>query len=113
MHELSLCQGIVQVLETQAETRAYRRVRRVWLEIGALAGVDCEALRCNFELVARGTLAEGALLDIALLPGEAWCFDCARGVEIGEYGEPCPHCGGYRLRTGGGDQLRIKEIEVE
>ena len=43
MHEMSLCEGILQTLEQQAEVQDYQKVRTVWLEIGALAGVEVEA----------------------------------------------------------------------
>ena len=40
MHEMSLCQGVVQILEEQAKTHAFTRVRTVRLEIGPLAAVE-------------------------------------------------------------------------
>ena len=57
MHELALCEGVLQALEEQAEAQCFTRVHAVWLEIGALAAVEPEALRFNFEVVVRGTLA--------------------------------------------------------
>lgn len=113
MHELSLCEGIVQVLEEQAPLQRFGRVRLVRLEVGALAGVDPEAMAFGFEVVTRGTLADGARLEILPLPGQAWCLPCARTVEISQRFDACPYCGGYQLQVTGGAELRIKELEVE
>ena len=113
MHEMSLCEGIVQVLEDQARVQDYQRVKTVWLEIGALAGVEIPALEFSFDVVCRGTLAEGSRLEIIALPATAWCMQCAEEVELSERYEPCPRCGGYQLQVTGGSEMRIKELEVE
>ena len=113
MHELSLCEGILQVLEDQATEQDYARVKTVWLEIGALAAVEVEAMRFSFDLVCRDSLAEGCRLEILPLPGTAWCMRCADSVEIAARYDPCPRCGGHQLQVTGGDEMRIKELEVE
>ncbi len=113
MHELSLCEGILQVLEDQASEQDYARVKTVWLEIGALAAVEVEAMRFSFDLVCRDSLAEGCRLEILPLPGTAWCMQCADSVEIAARYDPCPRCGGHQLQVTGGDEMRIKELEVE
>lgn len=112
MHEMSLCEGILQVLEDQAEAQQYRQVKTVWLEIGALSGVEPSAMQFSYEVVSRGTLAEGSRLEIVELPGTAWCMQCAASVTIGERHAACPGCGGYQLQVTGGDQMRIRELEV-
>lgn len=113
MHELSLCVGILQVLEEQSREQRYHRVKTVWLEIGGLAGVEKAALRFGFEVVMRGTLADGARLEIIEVPGQGWCMTCAATVTIAQRYEACPQCGGYQVQVTGGEQMRIKELEVD
>jgi len=113
MHEMSLCESVLQVLEEQARVQHYRRVKTVWLEVGDLAGVEIPALEFSFEVVCRGTLAEGSRLEIVAVPGSAWCLQCSAPVTLGERYQPCPRCGGYQLQITGGEQMRIKELEVE
>ncbi len=113
MHEMALCEGLLQVLEEQASEQAYRRVRAVWLEVGALAGVDVRALRFAFDVVCRGTLAEGAALHIDQRPAPAWCMQCARQITVNTLLDPCPDCGGGQVQVLGGDQMRITELEVD
>ena len=113
MHEMSLCEGVLQLLQENARSQGYTRVRQVWLEIGVLSGVEPEAMRFCFDAVMRDTLAEGARLHIIEQPGEAWCMVCARTVAVKQRFDACPECAGYQLQVTGGDQMRIKELEVE
>lgn len=53
MHEMSLCEGVIQVLEDSAKTQGFTRIKTVWLEIGALAGVEIEAMRFSFEAIKK------------------------------------------------------------
>ncbi len=112
MHELSLAESLIEIIEDEAQRGGFTRVRKVWLEIGALAGVEPEALRFGFEVVAHSTCAEGAELEMLTPPGEAWCFECERQVEIAAYHDGCPHCASHRLQVTGGNQFKLKELEV-
>ena len=113
MHEFSLCESIIETITAQARQQGFHRIRRVWLEIGALANVELEALCFAFEIVREKTVAAQAELEIIRLPGRAWCLDCAQTVEINQLFDPCPRCGGYQWRLTGGNELRIKEMEVD
>ena len=62
MHEMSLCESMLQLMEEQAKSQSFSRVKSVWLEIGQLSGVEIDALRFGFEVVMRNSLAEGAEL---------------------------------------------------
>ncbi len=113
MHELSLCEGVIRLVEESARRQGFSRVKTVWLEIGPLAGVEIEAMQFSFEVIKRGTLADGAELEIIEVPGEAWCLPCARRVEIKQRFDACRHCGSHQLQVTGGGELRVKELEVE
>jgi hydrogenase nickel incorporation protein HypA/HybF len=112
MHEMSLCEGILQILEDSARTNGFTRVNRVRLEVGRFAGVEVAALRFGFDVVMKGSLAEGATLEVIDQPGRAHCFDCGADVEINDRLDPCPSCGSGRLSPTGGDDMRIKDLEV-
>ena len=113
MHEMSICEGILQVLELEAGRQGFQRVKGVWLEIAPLAGVEAEALRFCFDAVVRGTLAEHAQLAIIETPGQGVCLQCSQMVPVRQRYDPCPLCGGYGVRITRGEELRIKELEVE
>ena len=112
MHEMSLCEGIRDVIEAQARAHSFAAVRRVRVEVGRFAGVEKPALEFAFDVVMRGSPAEGATLEMIDLPGRAMCYDCIREVEIENRLDPCPDCGGGRLMPVAGDELKIKDMEV-
>lgn len=113
MHEMSLAEGILQVLETESAKQGFTQVNIVWLEIGVLAGVEVSALEFAFEVVRRGTIAEQAQLVVINLAAQAWCMPCSQVVDIQQRFDACPHCGSYQLQVSAGDEMRIKELEVE
>lgn len=112
MHELSICEGILQVIEDQAVKQKFTSVEKVRLEIGALAGVELEALKFGFDVVTKNSLAENAVLEIITVDGTAWCMPCQKPVPISQRYDACPECGGFQLQVTSGDELRIKDLEV-
>jgi hydrogenase nickel incorporation protein HypA/HybF len=113
MHEMSLCEGVLRILEEQAGAQQFTRVNTVWLEIGDLSSVEIEAMRFGFEVVMKGTLADGARLEIIEVPGQAWCMQCMKPVTIKHRFDACADCGGHQLQVTGGEEMRIKELEVD
>ena len=113
MHEMSLCEGVLRILVEQAEIQNYSKVNRVTLEIGELSCAVPESMELCFTAVTRGTLADGATLEIVRTKGEAWCRACEKVVPVDERFGPCPECGGMEIELRGGDGMRIKELEVD
>lgn len=113
MHEMSLAEGMLQLIEDAARQQAFSRVKTVWLEIGALSGVEPEALAFCFDAVTRSSIVEGARLEMIRIPGQAWCMPCEKSVEVVEAHAACPCCGSYQLQVTGGNEMRVKELEVE
>ena len=105
-------EGILQALESHARSQTFERVRKVWLEIGGLSGVEVEAMKFSFDVVMKGTLANEASLEIIEVPGKAWCMQCSGEVSVNKRFDACPDCGGYQLQVTGGDEMKIKELEV-
>ena len=113
MHEMSLAEGILQIVEDTARANAAAQVRSVLLELGALSHVEEQALRFCFDAVTRGTVADGARLDVHTTAGRAWCMPCGESVALDRLGDACPLCGGYQLQVTHGEEMRVKEIEID
>jgi hydrogenase nickel incorporation protein HypA/HybF len=113
MHEMSLADGVLKVIEESAKSNHFLKVKTVWLEIGALAGVETEAMRFCFDAAMKNTLAEGARLEIISHEGEGLCLACGKTVTIQQRYDCCPICGGYPVKPTGGMEMRVKELEVE
>ena len=97
MHEMSIAESVLQIIEDTARAERCVRVKTVWLEIGQLAGVEKDSLRFCFDVVTRDSIAQDARLEI---------------IETARY-EPCPSCGSFQIEVTGGEEMRVKELEVE
>ena len=113
MHELSLSINTVDTVVDQAKKQGFKRVTSVTLAIGTLSCIEPQALVTGFGFACRGTIAEGAQLNIESVAACVWCLDCQQHVHIPERGISCPRCHGYQLRVEAGEELMIKHIEVE
>lgn len=113
MHEMSLAESVLQIIEESARTQHFQQVRGVVLEIGKLAVVEPEAMRFCFDAVMRGTLAEGAALQIIETAGVGRCLACGATVEMEEPYGLCSSCGSPRLQITAGNKMRVKDLTVE
>ena len=109
MHELGIVRNIVAIV---GEAAKGRRVRRVSIEVGELSGVMTDAIAFCFEVVARGTLVEGAALEIREIEGRAHCDACGAEFATETLFMPCA-CGSRLLTRLQGEELNIKSMELE
>lgn len=113
MHEMSLAENVLQIIEESARSQNFRRVRSVVLEIGRLSAVEPEAMRFCFDAAMTGSIAEGARLEIIETEGVGRCERCAFDMPLAALYDPCPNCGSYQIRVTSGDLMRVRELEVE
>lgn len=112
MHEMSLAENVLQIIEESARAQHFQQVRTVVLEVGKLAAVEPEAMRFCFDVVMRGTLAESAQLQIVETPGLGVCSACGKEVEMQEQYGLCPNCASPRLGITAGNQIRVINLIV-
>ena len=113
MHEMSLCEGVIQIIEDSAKQQSFEKVTSVYLDVGALSGVEIPALQFCFDVVCRNSIAEGAKLHINEIPAVAWCMWCCESVEIKQRYDSCPKCNKHQLHVTSGDEMKLREMEVE
>lgn len=111
MHELSLLENVREILESHAQTQKFTKVTSVKLEIGKLSCVEPEALRFGFDVVMKGSLAEGAELIITELNGLGRCQRCEQNTAMNALYDPCSHCG-RPLTVVQGMEMKIKDLVV-
>jgi hydrogenase nickel incorporation protein HypA/HybF len=112
MHEMALAESMLEIVAESARRNGASRVTAVRLDLGTLSRVEPDALRFCFEAVTRGSIADRARLEIAMTAGQAWCMPCGETVPLSHLGDPCPRCGSYQLSVTGGEDMRVKEIEI-
>jgi hydrogenase nickel incorporation protein HypA/HybF len=112
MHEMSLCESILDIIKDRAAEDHFTKVTRVCLEVGPFSSVEPEALRFGFDVVMRGSIADGAQLEIETPDGTAFCMTCLETVSIRHRLDLCPNCGSGALQMKSGEELRITALEV-
>lgn len=109
MHEMGITRSVVAIVSEHAHGA---KVTRVTLEIGRLAAILPDAVRFCFDLCAQGTVAEGACLDIVEIAGRGRCRGCGGEVLLERPYGRCA-CGSSDLELVAGEELKIREMEVE
>jgi len=113
MHELSLAQSIVELAEQEARNHHATSIEELELEIGALAGIDNDALDFALESAIKGSLLEDARIVRQIIEGEGRCCDCENLFLVENLLSPCPVCSSYAVKIVKGKELRIKSIVVK
>lgn len=113
MHEMSLAEGILGIVENAARDQGFTKVKEIRLEIGALSGVEIEALKFSLDVVLNHSVAEGAAVELETVPGTGWCMACGETVPIAALYDACPKCGSYQVQATGGTEMRVKDLLVE
>ena len=122
MHDVTAAQRIAATVLQAARGQDAERVQRVRVGLGAMAMIDPEQLEFWLEQVFRGTVAEGAEVQIEQLALRVRCGECGYEgeVEVPEdpiyhlmpYVPECPECGSDELHVRGGGECVVQSIRV-
>lgn len=114
MHELSLVQSLLEIVEEQARKTPFEKADSLLLSFGRLSCIDPQALQFAFSVQARGTRAEGAILRFDIRPVTIYCLHCEKELSPPSFTGACPACGGGEvLLTGGTEEMKLIEMEVD
>jgi hydrogenase nickel incorporation protein HypA/HybF len=106
MHEIGLCEGILDSVLRRARGREVSVVR---VRVGVLHVVDEESMAQGFSLVAHGTEAAAARLEIVTVPVKVVCRDCGYDQQTFDLIVSCPRCHGH-IGVIGGDDLVLESL---
>ena len=112
MHELSIAQSIVEMVEEVAQREGAARVSSINLRLGAMSSVVEEALLFSFEVVAAGTAAEGARLAVEKVPLVVFCPTCDAESTLSAPVFTCPRCGQPTHTVVSGKELEVMSVEL-
>jgi hydrogenase nickel incorporation protein HypA/HybF len=112
MHELSVCQALLDQVEGIAHDRNACEVTEINVRVGPLSGVEPELLQQAFRIACAGTLAEGARLNLSSMPIRVHCRTCGAETEAVPARLVCGECGDWRTRLVSGDDLLLTTVEL-
>ncbi len=112
MHELSVCQALIDQVEAIAQQHHAERVEVIVLQIGPLAGVEPQLLEHAYPLASVDTVAEDAKLIIEELPVVVRCQACGKESSATPNRLVCGACGDWHTRLLSGDEMLLARIEL-
>lgn len=112
MHELSIAQSIMEIVEGHVPADHQGSVTSVKLKVGELSGVVVESLEFCFSAVTAGTRLEGAVLEIERVGLAARCHVCSSAFPVSDNAFVCQACGSTDLTIISGRELQVSEIEI-
>ena len=114
MHEISLAQGILDVVRRHAEASGSQgSIRRIKLRIGAYTQVDVQALLTAFQAVAAQTPAANAELLVERVPVRLRCRECGADSEAQGRGLVCARCSSLAVDLLSGREMQVEYLEVD
>jgi len=112
MHELSVCQALLDQVQNVAASHGARSVSRIVLRIGPLAGVEPQLLQQAFPIARAGTVAANAVLEIEGLPIRVRCERCGAETDAAANRLLCGRCGDWHTKLVSGDELMLASVEL-
>lgn len=114
MHELAVTQQVLDIALRHAEAAHATRITHIHLVVGQLSSIVDDSVQFYWDLIAEGTIAQGAKLTFARIPATLRCTACqARFTFAGAGDFICPNCGSPDVYVEGGDELRLDHLDVE
>ena len=112
MHELSVCQSIIDQVTEVAEKHHGSCVDKIYLQVGPLSGVEPKLLQSAFPLARVNSVASHAELIIHSSPVQVVCSSCGSVTLTTANRLVCGSCGDWQTRLLSGDQLLLERVEL-
>jgi hydrogenase nickel incorporation protein HypA/HybF len=113
MHELSICQALIEQLEGIAAQHPGKRIAEVHVGIGPLSGVVPQLLAAAFSVARAGSCAQAADLRIRESGIVVSCPSCGSQGAATVNRLACPECGEWRTELVTGDELLLERVELD
>lgn len=113
MHELAICQSLMDQVESIAAERDSPCVTLIVIGMGPLSGVEAQLLKNAYPIASAGTIAEHAELIIELLPVRVQCTQCGSESDALPNKLLCKQCGDWRTTLLSGDEMMLMSVELE
>jgi len=113
MHEMSIAQSILNIVDEYMVKENGRNLMEVAVEVGELVAVVPDSLTFCYEALVEDTPYKESKLTIKIIPLTGTCTECNRLFKIDNFEFVCPNCNSSGIEVKGGQELRISHLEVE
>jgi len=112
VHELAVCQGLINEVERLAREHNAERIDSIVLSIGPLSGIEPHLLRRAFDIARLDSVAKHAELEIETGPVVVECRSCGARGEVQANCLLCPSCGDWQVNMVQGAEMLLLRLEV-
>jgi len=115
MHELSICQSLVNTILEEMNKHGGEGVKlvRARVKMGKLHQIVPEMLEQAYHVLIKDTVADGSVLDVEHVPVVLKCGKCGWQGEMQEMFFRCGSCGSTEVDVVSGKEMSLETIEVE
>jgi len=113
VHEAGIAMEVLRLAQETARAQGARRVTALRVLVGRWSGVEPETLRFALETLADGPALSGCRVDIEVEEPRFRCGGCGNVFPGESFLDLCPSCGDGGTELVAGDELVLREIEVE
>ena len=100
--------NLLDIVEATAKREGAGKIDVIHLRIGEMAGVNYQSLEFAFEILSKGTRAEGGRLEFEKVSLRGRCSGCSVEFSPDDLVFRCPECG-----SGSVDIIAGREMEVD
>ena len=111
MHEIHLAEGLLEKIKAQAKAEGLCKVLKVKLKVGEMHMVKEEELKFAFDMIGKGSIMDGAELEIEITKLSARCSNCGREIIEKTLKLDCPNCGSPHMEIVSGKELLVESVE--
>lgn len=113
MHELAICQSLMNQVMSIADERNAQSVTSIIVAVGLLSGIEAPLLKTAFTISAAGTIAENAKLIVDEIPIRVKCNKCQSESDVSPNKLICNQCGDWQTTLISGDELILMSVDLE
>ena len=112
MHELAVTESILDIASKHAVEAGASSVADIHILIGRLSSIIDDSVQFYWEIIAKNTICEKAILHFIRIPAELECLECGNKYQIETDLTPCPNCQSNRIKILSGNEFRVESIEI-
>lgn len=112
MHEFSIVQNIITIVENQLQKYPGKKVSKMVLLIGKFSGVEIELLKTALEFFKEFSPLKDAEIVIETENLKIKCIECGKESIKDRWDIRCPYCGSFNTEVIAGEEMYLKTLEL-
>ncbi|MFH1560857.1 MAG: hydrogenase maturation nickel metallochaperone HypA [Chloroflexota bacterium] len=113
MHEWPIAREILEKALAEADSHRGKRIGNIRLSLVETSHIDSSSLRLAIEALSKGTIAEGAQVEIESVHQIARCLECGATLHVSEEKPVCLGCGASKLEILAEGECFLESLDMD